>query len=181
MATPSIPLEDQAHLKVEVISVLQEAAKAEASPIIDRLRSSMDWIRLSRLFRHSSRLDAYIQTLALSEISVTRGRSLETRLSHLTGEDVTKRTDGLAVNAAACAIDGDCAELAVELLEQGRATLFAQLSRYRTSLEHLKEVNEQLVDEFERLSWLLEGSAVSDGRVPADSTKGNQFEDDIAR
>lgn len=154
---------------------------AEASPIIDRLQASFDWIAASSLFRHPTELAAYRHTLALSQISVARGRSLETQLSHLVGVKVAGRRDDSAVDAAACAIGHDRPELAVELLELGRATLFAQLSRYRIPLDDLKQIDAKLADDFIRLSWLLEISAFSDRRIPVDRIPVNRFEDHVAR
>lgn len=166
---------------MEVITLLREAVAADASPIVHRLGAALDWIQASRLLRDPSRLDAYIQTFTLTDISVTRARSLETRLSNLTSDRMTGRLDGLAVDAASYSIEQGRLELAVELLEQGRATLFAQLGRYRTSLDHLRDINEDLAEEFKRLSWLLETSAVSGGEMPADTKSENEFEDVVAR
>ncbi|KAG8946134.1 hypothetical protein FRC03_001476, partial [Tulasnella sp. 419] len=67
--------------------------------------------------------------------------------------------NNLASDAAAVAIQSQDIKKAVQFLEQGRRLLWAQMGRYRTPLDALKQVNPELADRFSLISNQLEVSA----------------------
>ncbi|KAJ7880289.1 hypothetical protein B0H14DRAFT_3434546 [Mycena olivaceomarginata] len=82
--------------------------------------------------------------------------------------------DGLrtiAMEAAAVAIADGQFELAVELLEQGRAILWTRMRRYRPSRDRLHDTDDALAMRFEKVSKQLEVLAVSPSEAPGDNTE----------
>ena len=120
----------------------------------DRLQAAVQWAYLAHSLKHVSALRAYSEALVLV------GRCL---IAHPT---VGSQHEFLAIaksvhpsfasNAAACAIELEQPTVAVELLEQGRALLWAQMHRYRGSLEKLRAVEKKLAERFGQLSSQLE-------------------------
>jgi hypothetical protein len=93
---------------------------------------------------------------------VALDRCLATRLSIESQQEFLATTPkSLALDAAACAITDGKLERAVELLEQGRAIVWARLRGYRHSVEKLHEVDSELAMEFQMLSARLEQYATS--------------------
>jgi hypothetical protein len=116
------------------------------------------------LSRHPTLLDAFSAALEAQELAVTLSRSLTVQHSHL----AEKSDIGVAMDAAAHAVNAGKIELAVEFVEQGKAIGFATLSRYRTGLEELQAVDKGLVERFKELSRMLDHTVVSnenDGRL----------------
>ena len=70
---------------------------------------------------------------------------------------------GLGQDAAAACLEAGLPDRAVELLEQGRGVLFAQLLDSRTDLTDLARTNRHLADEFAHLTRELDSPV----RVPA--------------
>jgi hypothetical protein len=67
----------------------------------------------------------------------------------------------IASDAASSAIEAGDLETAVELLEQGRAILWSKMQGYRHPLGKLRDINQSLADDFERVSRELERHALS--------------------
>ncbi|KDQ55018.1 hypothetical protein JAAARDRAFT_208795 [Jaapia argillacea MUCL 33604] len=143
----------------QAFQLYEKAAKHSASGTRQQLIAAVRWASLAEEKRHSSSLAAYKRSLHLLDRQVSVGRDVSSRRTLRTGVSMT-----LASDAAACALDEGQYELAVELLEQGRGLLWAQLFRFRTSLEDLRRLGSTetaLADEFDRLSQLLERGAIS--------------------
>lgn len=124
---------------------------------------------------------AYGTTLGLLEEAITRSTSLEKQYSQLSNHSTLKQTKGLAVDAASLAIDGGEVELALELLEQGRAVLFAQLGRYRTALDDIAAVAPELAKKLVTLGRQLDAVTVSGEWVTSGFEPRSRFEDDMTR
>ena len=67
----------------------------------------------------------------------------------------------LALHAASCSINRGEFSSAIELLEQGRAVLWSKLRGYRHPLDKLRDINNELFEQFETLSGQLECLAMS--------------------
>ncbi|KDQ55020.1 hypothetical protein JAAARDRAFT_181029 [Jaapia argillacea MUCL 33604] len=143
----------------EAFQLYEKAAHHSASGTRQQLIAAVRWASLAEENRHVSSLVAYTRSLHLLDRQVSVGRDVSSRRTLRTGVSLT-----IASDAAACAVDEGQCELAVELLDQGRGLLWAQLIRYRTSLDDLRRLgNEEttLADEFDQLSKLLESGAIS--------------------
>lgn len=140
-----------------------------------RLASALDWVFFARQKQHGSALEAHRTALELLDTSVTITHSLDAQHARLAEGKKSSGTSirGLASDAAALAIEQQRPRAAVELLEQGRAILFAQLGRYRTPLEDLRAVDGDLAKEFVELSAQLESAVVATNQT----TEG----DDVGR
>lgn len=162
------------------IALFREGANTPATPVVHRLRAAYQWARLSRSSSSELALGAYITTLALLDKAVAQSRSLETRHTYLSTDSILPRSDlaGLTTDASSCAVDQGRLELAVELLEQGRATILTQIGRYRTQLDAVLAVDADLANEFQRLSWQLDASLVKGENIKVTS---NSLQDSVAR
>jgi hypothetical protein len=138
--------------------ILERAANHRFAGSKAQLDAALQWVSEARQYQHGSNLRAYSQSLIVLD------RCLATRLSiELQQEFIATIPKSLALDAAACAIADGKNERAVELLEQGRAMVWARLQGYRHSLEKLHEVDSELAEEFRMLSARLEQHATSSG------------------
>lgn len=135
-----------------------EASADENGHLFDRLDCALAWASFARQEKEETALGAYRVALELLDTSVTIARDLEMQHARLAKRNDSSDVRGLASDAAALAIDQQQARLAVELLEQGRGILFAQLGRYRTPLDELRAVDGDLASEFAAISSQLEGA-----------------------
>ncbi len=141
-----------------IIQMIEEATYATiGGPPGDALRAAFAWIDLATQWSDPSALKAYRKSLELLERLIATGSSLESRHLRLTSNEF-KRTQTLAVDAAACAIGLDHAEMALEMLEQGRSLLLNQAGRYRTPVDGLEDM---LADEFRAISTKMEIKAMN--------------------
>ncbi|KIJ62222.1 hypothetical protein HYDPIDRAFT_30490 [Hydnomerulius pinastri MD-312] len=129
------------------------AAQCAPAGLLQRLQSSLQWVEDAEEHQQASALDAYAQSLQLLDSHISATSSVSSR------HQVKKHfPPDLSVNAASCALRlGDVCR-AVELLEQGRALHWAQIARFRTSLDdlHLRDPRaEMLVKRFRDLSAML--------------------------
>ncbi|KAF8839722.1 hypothetical protein BDN67DRAFT_1056352 [Paxillus ammoniavirescens] len=143
------------------------AATALASGnLLLRLNSCMSWIQHAESHHHSSALDAYARSLQLLDSHVSATASISAR-----HQARMVFPANLAVDAASCALRcGDICR-ALELLEQGRTTLWTQMAQFHTPLSQLAPGDphaETLVQRFQSLSLML-------NQQPADgsSTQNN--------
>lgn len=102
---------------------------------------------------------------------------MESRHLHLTSNEF-QETQTLAVDAAACAINLDHVEMALEMLEQGRSLLLNQAGRYRTVVDGLED---SLADEFRAISTKMEMSAMNTGLDDVNPKPNRRTEDAIAK
>ncbi|KIJ58135.1 hypothetical protein HYDPIDRAFT_51268, partial [Hydnomerulius pinastri MD-312] len=129
------------------------AAQCASAGLLQRLKVSLQWVKHAEEHQHTSALDAYALSLQLLDSHISATTSLSSR--HQARKHFPP---DLAVNAASCALrQGDVCR-AVELLEQGRALHWAQIARFRTSLDDLRSrdpLAEVLVKRFRDLSAML--------------------------
>ncbi|KIJ57702.1 hypothetical protein HYDPIDRAFT_34865, partial [Hydnomerulius pinastri MD-312] len=129
------------------------AAQCAPAGLLQRLKVSLQWVKDAQEHHHTSALDAYALSLQLLDSHISATTSISSR-----HEAWKKFPLDLSVNAASCALrQGDVCR-AVELLEQGRALHWAQIVRFRTSLDDLRSrdpLAEVLVKRFRDLSAML--------------------------
>ncbi|PSR85644.1 hypothetical protein PHLCEN_2v5373 [Hermanssonia centrifuga] len=114
------------------------------------------WARQARQAGHSSSLRAHTKALELLDQCLTSTPTID--LQH---QFLTENASALASNAAACAIEKESLEIAVQVLEQGRALLWSRMRGYRHSIEQLQESNPDLAEEFKGVCQQLEHITVS--------------------
>ncbi|KAG8905095.1 hypothetical protein FRB99_000696 [Tulasnella sp. 403] len=163
------------------IEMLESACTAIGSPPVERLRSSYNWVALSRHYKHPSITRACRTMLDILDMAIARSHSLESRHSHITTDTLFKYAKGIVSDAAACAIEEGQVGTAVELLERGRAIILTQIGRYRTPLDELRAVNAELAGRFEMLNRQLESSVVPSSSTTEPSELEPSYEDKIAR
>lgn len=127
--------------------------------IEDRFGAAMAWSRTARLHNHRSVLHAYSACLSLlARLSVD---SLNLDLQHMALSSADDTLKSLASDAASAAIQAGRIEMAVEMLEQGRAILWTKMREYRSPLSRLRETRPDLAEQFEGLSTRIERQAMS--------------------
>lgn len=96
------------------------------------------------------------------------------RLARVDQERHLVEVNGLASDAAACALSADDPALAVRWLEQGRGLLLAQALETRTEVADLRDASPALADRFESLRDALDVSHAepSTGALPAAAPHG---------
>ncbi|PSR71019.1 hypothetical protein PHLCEN_2v13123 [Hermanssonia centrifuga] len=114
------------------------------------------WARQARQAGHSSSLRAHTKALELLDQCLTSTPTID--LQH---QFLTNNVSDFASNAAACAIEKEELEVAVQFLEQGRALLWSRMRSYRHSIENLQESNPGLAEEFKGVCQQLEHLTVS--------------------
>jgi len=130
-----------------------------------RLAVAIHWAVVARQHHHSSVLHAYSMSLHLLDRCLLSYPDVESQQRFLATVHIPR---SLASDAASAAIDANKPEVAVELLEQGRAILWSRMKGYRYPLDQLRQVNRQLADDFGTLSVQLEHLALSSESQPMD-------------
>ncbi|EGN98799.1 hypothetical protein SERLA73DRAFT_19643, partial [Serpula lacrymans var. lacrymans S7.3] len=144
----------------EVFACYRLASTHPAAGSWNCLLASLKWIAASEQQDHTSKLEAYRTTLNILDRHVIATSSIQRRHAAL-----RLIPPSISSDAASCAIREGQLDVAVELLEQGRALLWAQLARFRTPLDSLRNIGshgQQLARKFERISRLLDSKHASD-------------------
>ena len=125
------------------------------------LSAAKEWINAAELFSHPTILSAYETALRLL---VEHSTALPPLPHHL---DLLKSlSSSIAVDAFSACLRNQSPTKAVELLEQGRAVFWSQLTRLRSPLDNVMESRPQgkgLADEFTRLTSLVQNALNSPG------------------
>ncbi|KZO93697.1 hypothetical protein CALVIDRAFT_518734 [Calocera viscosa TUFC12733] len=141
------------------LRALQTAAYNQSSTPNDRLEAASQWASMVYKETPHQALDAYRVALSLLPKVAWRGLEQNVRYRRLHWRN-------LATDAAACAITVGRPELAVELLEQGRAVLLNSSLQLRVEVEQLRKTEPALARQLEELSNELE---LSTSRTTMDS------------
>ncbi|MFK3985617.1 CHAT domain-containing protein [Micromonospora sp. NPDC050397] len=135
----------------EVAAMFQEAALSPLPPTLERVADAREWGRTW------ARTGAWSRALAGFELAV---ELLPRVASHGVGrrdqEHGLRQFDGLATDAAACALNAGDSAKAARLLEQGRGILIAQQLDPRADLTMLRSRHPELAATVERLQVDLE-------------------------
>ncbi|KAJ7227038.1 CHAT domain-containing protein [Mycena pura] len=113
---------------------------------------------------HGMGLQRYLETIELLPHLASIGLNLVARQRALVLD-----TDGLACEAAACAIRQKKYDKAVEFLETGRAIFWSQALQLRTPVHQLEAVRPDLAQKLREVSNSLERGALGDVPATADA------------
>jgi tetratricopeptide (TPR) repeat protein len=130
------------------------AVKCESAPTSQRITAARRWASHAD-GNHESALEAYQCAINLLPRVATLSLDLQSRQ-----EVLTLYSDGLARNAAACAIRCGHFEMAVEFLEEGRNTFWSQALHLRTPLNKLRGIAPNLAHKLQDVSRALEQGAL---------------------
>lgn len=171
--------EDPSFVFERVITLLKEAAIIERSQIAVSLKSAYQWVELSVKYQHPTALNAFEAALELQSLAILLSRTLTAQHQRIVAQ---KGSRYITHDATAFAISKRNLELAIELSEQGRSTVFSQLGRYRTTLDDLRAIDKELADRFAELSHQLDRTVVSDSNaLVADPVLSRPFENEVTR
>jgi hypothetical protein len=147
-----------AHTRINELEHLDKAMTAfrvavtcETSSVYSRFHAAKSWAKFASYFNHESALDAYHAAIELLPRLAMLGLDLQARQQAL-----TSGSDGLARDAAACAIRSGQFDKAVELLEEGRAVFWSQALQLRTPMADLRDIAPELEDNLRQISFALE-------------------------
>ncbi|KAG8887968.1 hypothetical protein FRB98_008641 [Tulasnella sp. 332] len=172
--------DDQADLDTAML-LLEEACSHEHGTLASRFDASLSWKQLALQHAHPSALNALSTALELLDMWVTMSSSLDSQHSRIVAGEMYGHVQSLASDAAAVALDSKQPQRAVELLEQGRGILFAQLIRYRTALDDLSAASPRLAAEFTTLGSRLENSVKQDHTSRSSGSQSISGSDEIGR
>lgn len=131
-------------------SAFQTAVKCTGASAFMRFRVAQVWQHFVDSI-HELALEAYCAAIELLPWLAMPGLDMQSRHQAL-----RSGTDGLARDAAACAIQLEQYERAIELLEQGRAVFWSQILQLQTSMDDLHDMAPILEQELKKVSFKLE-------------------------
>ena len=140
----------------KVIAAFRMAVMCETASVSKRFRAAKQWAHYADSW-HESALDAYQAAIDLLPRLVSLGLNLHSRHQAL-----SSGTDGLARNAAACAIQSGQYDKAIELLEEGRAIFWSQALQLRMPMMDLHDVAPELEEKLRHISLALEQGSLRD-------------------
>ncbi|PSR71021.1 hypothetical protein PHLCEN_2v13125 [Hermanssonia centrifuga] len=140
----------------EAFTRYEHAANMRYATPRSRFRITARWASRAMQAGHSSSLRANTKALELLDQCLTSTPTID--LQH---QFLTRNPGDFASNAAVCAIEKEELEIAVQVLEQGRALLWSRMRGYRHSIEQLQESNPGLAEEFKGVCQQLEHITVS--------------------
>ncbi|PSR85641.1 hypothetical protein PHLCEN_2v5370 [Hermanssonia centrifuga] len=143
----------------EAFTRFEEAVNLRYVPPRHRFDAATLWANMARHIGHSSSLCAHMKALELLDLCLTSTPTIDLQHQFLIQNNHTH--SALATNAASCAIEKGELEIAVQVLEQGRAFLWSRIRGYRPSIEKLQERNPSLAEEFKAVCQQLENLTVS--------------------
>jgi hypothetical protein len=140
----------------KAMAAYRVAVTCESAPTSERFDAAKIWAHHADS-KHKSALDAYCAAIELLPHLAMLGLDLQSRQ-----EALTSGSDGLARDAAACAIRSGQYDRAVELLEEGRAVFWSQALQLRTPMADLRDIAPELETNLRRLSLALEQGSLRD-------------------
>jgi hypothetical protein len=140
----------------EGITAFRTAVNCETAPAFQRFSAARLWAHHAD-FNHESALDAYRAAIEILPRLAMFGLDVQTRQQAL-----TYGSDGLARDAAACAIRSGQYVKAIELLEAGRAVFWSQALQLRTPMADLQVVAPELATELKCIASALERGSFRD-------------------
>jgi tetratricopeptide (TPR) repeat protein len=161
------------HLE-DAMNAFQIALTCESSSVLDRFYAGSTWAKHANS-KHPSALKAYQLTIGLLPQLVTFDMTLKARQAALS------QANGLACNAASCAIQAGKFDLAVEFLEEGRAIFWSQALQLRTSMDKLQPVAPVLATKLHGISYTLEKGAFREILLDSDPKKAMTLEEEAAK
>ena len=141
----------------DAMAAYRAAVACESASVSARLQAAKSWAQYAAEYNHESAMGAYLAAIELLPRLAMLGSDVQARLRAL-----TSGSDGLARDAAACAIRSRQYDKAVELLEEGRAIFWSRVLQLRMPMNHLHEVSPELENKLKSLSFALEQGSFRD-------------------
>jgi hypothetical protein len=139
------------------VTAFQAAVTCKSTPPSRRFNYAKSWVRCVSTLGHESALEAYQAVIEFLPHMAMVGLNLQARWRAL-----TSGSDGLACDAAACAIRWGQYEKAVKLLEEGRAVFWSQALQLCSPMTTLRDVAPELEADLRRISIALEQGSLHD-------------------
>jgi tetratricopeptide (TPR) repeat protein len=153
----------QADLEQAIVA-FSKATRVESSPPLDRMHAARRWGRAAIQAGHiDSAADGLAVAVQLLPQFAWHG------LPHATREERIGEWNGLAADAAACAIRAGRPQAALELLEAGRSVIWNQLFSLRTDLTDLTEHRPELAERLNQIRAALNAPLPTSTAPPAPS------------
>lgn len=149
--------------------MLKEATLHCTSLLSHRIHAANEWRRFSRKHSQASEFEAAREVLNLLDLAVSESSSLNGLYGRLSADETFKTAHGTAAEAAALAIDGGDVTQAIAVLEQGRSIILTQLGRYRSAIEDVSNVSQDLAARFVNLSSSLNALVLSPKGIISES------------
>jgi hypothetical protein len=142
----------------KAIAAFQVSVACESAPISQRFSAARMWATHADNSSHESALDAYHIAIEFLPRLAMLGLDLQSRQRVL----ASCCDDGLAREAAACALRFGRPDKAVELLEEGRAVFWAQALQLHKPTTDLRDAAPELEEQLRRISIALEQGSFRD-------------------
>ncbi|KAH9980705.1 CHAT domain-containing protein [Russula compacta] len=143
----------------EVMQLFPISANNPNENILDRLRTSCEWVQLARHSEHPSTPIAYECAISLMQDSLTFAPTLE--IQHFRLVAVRDQSEKLSPDYASYQVQIGQLSRAIETLERGRGLLWSEMRSLRTSIDQLRVVNLPLADKFAAANRDLEALTMS--------------------
>ena len=141
----------------KAMAAFRVAVTCQSAPASGRFRTAKSWARHAHKSSHESALDAYYAAIALLPRLAILGLDVQSRQQAL-----ASGSDGLARDAAVCAIRSGQYGKAVELLEAGRGVFWSQALQLRSPMTNLRDVAPKLEQKLRRIFFALEQGSLRD-------------------
>jgi tetratricopeptide (TPR) repeat protein len=142
-----------------------------------RLHVARRWIHCADKNQHGSAIDAY--EASIHALPLVAALSLDVASRQ---DSMTAGSDGLARDAARCAIRSGCMEKAIELLEAGRSIFWSQVLSLCSPFDQLHNIAPELADKLRKIATNLEiGSHCDVFSEILDNTKKLSIDQEAAR
>ncbi|CAE6476578.1 hypothetical protein ACGC1H_003978 [Rhizoctonia solani] len=138
----------------DVIDVYRTAALSDAGKPLERFEAAYSWAR-TMTRQHESPLEAYRVAFRIVPQIVWMGTKIDQRYFGIT------RISRLTNRAVASAISEGEYSLALEWFEEGRSIVWRQMLDLRTPLDELRDVDQLLARELERVAHALDQAGSS--------------------
>ncbi|KDR85840.1 hypothetical protein GALMADRAFT_234945 [Galerina marginata CBS 339.88] len=133
------------------LSSFAAATQCPSQSPSSRLRAAKTWIYFADKYQHISAIDAY--GVALQILPQVAALSFDVQSRQ---EALTAGSDGLARNAARCAIRSGNLGRAIEFLEAGRSIFWSQVLSLRSSIDQISKIAPLLADNLRDIAIALE-------------------------
>jgi CHAT domain-containing protein len=131
------------------------AATDQGTGLLNQSPVSCRWASIARHFGHPSVSTAYDRAMSSMRRSLTFAPTLDTQHSGLVALSADFKT--LPLDYASYQIHTRRLAQAIETLEQGRALLWSEMRRLRTSIDQIRLADSQLAGKFAEVNRDLEG------------------------
>jgi tetratricopeptide (TPR) repeat protein len=135
---------------VKAMSSFSASARCPSQSAYDRLARAKAWIICAEQHGHPSVFNAYEAALQALPQAAALNLDIQSR------QEALADSDGLARNAATCAIQAGNLEKAVEFLEGGQSVFWSQVLSLRSPISKLHDIAPELANKLQNIAKALE-------------------------